>query len=246
MVILTMKDKQPDSTIFCDKIAYTLPLIGYYDAPNTAPFEPTLKPGQGDCLFKFYPDWLDGKTLHITENHYGCGGAARYMCGIDNPDREGFLKFLVDTEGLKASRELMIQWLDIAKPVKPVHGNVMIGPLKEDQWQFLKSITFAINPDQLGMMIYGTNYNAAPGAPPAVIAPFGSGCSQLFPFEDPTIPQACIGSTDIAMRHLIPADIILFTVTKPMFKQLCELDENSFLYKPFIKNLKKSRALPVD
>jgi hypothetical protein len=36
--------------------------------------------------------------------------------------------------------------------------------------------------------------------------------------------------------------ILAFTVTKPMFEQLCALDERSFLFKPFLKNLRKARA----
>jgi hypothetical protein len=67
---------------------------------------------------------------------------------------------------------------------------------------------------------------------------------QLLPFEDLSIPQASIGTTDIAMRQHIPPDILAFTVTKSLFKQLCELDERSFLYKPFLINLRKSRGLP--
>jgi len=90
----------------------------------------------------------------------------------------------------------------------------------------------------------GAQYNSAPGDPPAVIAPFGSGCMELVPlFEDLNIPQAMIGATDIAMRQSLPPDILAFTVTKPLFKQLCELDKGSFLYKPFWKNLRKARGL---
>jgi len=61
-------------------------------------------------------------------------------------------------------------------------------------------------------------------------------------FEDLNIPQAVIGSTDIAMRHFLLPDILAFTVTKPMFIQLCDLDEKSFLYKQFWKNLRKART----
>ena len=90
----------------------------------------------------------------------------------------------------------------------------------------------------------GAQYNNSPGDPPAVIAPFGSGCMELCPlFENLDIPQAMIGSTDIAMRQYLPPDILAFTVTKPMFKQLCELDERSFLYKPFWEDLIKARGL---
>jgi hypothetical protein len=67
---------------------------------------------------------------------------------------------------------------------------------------------------------------------------------QLIPFNDLDIPQASIGTTDIAMREYIPPDILGFTVTKSMFRHLCALDERSFLYKPFLRKLRKARGLP--
>ena len=103
--------------------------------PDPAPFEPLIRPKPGNCVFAFYKNWLEGKTLHITKEHYGCGGAGRWMCGVE------------------------------------------------------------------------------------------------------------IGTTDIAMRQHIPPDILVFTVTREMFKQLCNLDEKSFLHKPFLRNLRKTRGL---
>lgn len=53
--------------------------------------------------------------------------------------------------------------------------------------------------------------------------------------------QAKIDATNMAMRQYFPPDILAFTVTKPMFENLCKLDKNSFLEKGFIKQLKKVR-----
>ena len=64
----------------------------------------------------------------------------------------------------------------------------------------------------------------------------------LFSNFNPEIPKAIIGGTDIAMREHLPADILALTVNKPMYRQLCELDENSFLYKSFWKRLRKARG----
>jgi hypothetical protein len=69
---------------------------------------------------------------------------------------------------------------------------------------------------------------------------------ELLPFVDLEIPQAAIGTTDIAMRHYLPADILSVAVTRTMFQQLCELDENSFLNKPFLQKLRKSRGGSLD
>jgi hypothetical protein len=239
-----MMEKQPNQANFCKRIDYVLPLIGLYDAPDPAPFAPLMEPEQGDCVFTFFEKWKEGKTLHITKEHYGCGGAGRWMCGVEARSRKDFIHFLVDGEGLKASHELMEKWIDSSKPYKSTHPHVLIGPLKEDQWEYAKSITFFVNPDQMAALAYGAQYHSAPDDPPPMIAPFGSGCMQLLPFKDLSIPQASIGTTDIAMRRHIPPDVLGIAVTKSMFRQLCELDERSFLYKPFLKNLRKVRGLP--
>ncbi len=237
-----MKEVQPDYSQLVKRIDLSIPLIGFYDAPDPGPFEPLVEPNKGDCVFLFYKNWLEGQTLHITKEHYGCGGAGRWMCGIELRSREEFIKFLVDDEGLKASPELMEKWIDSSATYQASHPHLFIGPLKESQWNTIKSVSFFVNPDQLSTLMIGAQYNSAPEDPPPVIAPFGSGCMELFPFKDPEIPQAAIGATDIAMRQHLPPDILTFTVTKPMFRQLCELDERSFLYKPFLRRLKESRG----
>ena len=238
---------QPDPINLLTRIDFTIPLIGFYDAPDPSPFEPLTipEPNKHRCVFSFYEEWLKGKTLLITKGNFGCGGAGHWLCGIGTREREAFIKFLVDGEGLKASPDLMNRWLDHRKPYRQEHSNILIGPLRKDQYGYLKSITFYVNPDQLSVLMTGAQYRNAPGDPPPVIAPFGSGCMELISlFEDLNVPQAMIGATDIAMRQYLPPDILAFTVTKPMFRQLCELDEASFLYKPFWKNLRKSRGLP--
>ncbi|UCE40446.1 MAG: DUF169 domain-containing protein [Candidatus Aminicenantes bacterium] len=239
-----MRESQPNPANFCSRIDLKIPLVGFYDAPDPAAFEPLVKPSPGECVFAFYDKWAEGKTLLISREHYGCGGAGRWMCGVETRARRDFISFLVDQEGLKASHELMEKWIDASKPYKSRYPHILIGPLKEDQWQYAKSITFFANPDQIAALSYGAQYCSTPEDPPPLIAPFGAGCMQLLPFDDLTIPQASIGTTDIAMRQHIPPDILGFTVTKSMFRQFCELDKRSFLYKPFLKNLRKARGLP--
>lgn len=239
-----MKSIQPDYTNLIKRIDLEIPLVGFYDAPEPGSFEPLIKPNGGECVFSFYKNWLAGETLHITKEHYGCGGVGRWMCGVETRSRKEFIKFLADDEGLKASRELMEKWIDSSQTYQASYSHLFIGPLKADQWEYLKSITFFVNPDQLSALMIGAQYHNSPGDPSPVIAPFGSGCMELYPFQDPDIPQAAIGATDIAMRQHIPPDILAFAVTKPMFEQLCTLDERSFLYKPFLKRLRKARGLP--
>jgi hypothetical protein len=237
---------QPDPTHLLKKIGIITPLIGFYDAPDVLPFEPLVrpKPGRHSCIFAFYHKWLNGTTLHISKVNFGCGGAGHHLCGITSRSRKDFVKFLVDDEGLKSSHDIMSQWLDCQKSYKQDYPNILIGPLQENQYKHLKSITFYVNPDQLSALMLGAQYNSSPGDPLPVVAPFGSGCMELVSlFEDLRIPQAIIGATDIAMRQFLPPHILAFTVTTPMFEQLCELDEKSFLYKPFWKNLRKARGI---
>jgi hypothetical protein len=235
---------QPDPSRLIEQADITTPLIGFYDAPGTDPFVPITipKPETRTCTFAFYKQWLDGKTLLLTKDNFGCGGAGRCIFSIETRSRKDFINFLVDEEGLKSSHELMNQWIEHNKPYQPEYPNILIGPLKADHYQFLKSVTFYVKPDQLSLLMIGAQYNTSPSDPMPVFALFGSGCMQLLPvFEDLEVPQAMIGATDIAMRQYLPPNILAFTVTKSLFEQLCALDENSFLYKPFWQRLRKAR-----
>lgn len=236
---------QPDASKLLEKAGIITPMIGIYDAPEPGSFKPLVTPRTGPhtCAFAYYNQWLKGQTLHLTEEHYGCGGCGRVMFGQMTRSRDEFIRFLVDDEGLKVSHELMEQWLDSHETYKRQHAHILIGPLRADQYEYLKTVTFWVNPDQLGLLMLGAQYYRAPTDPPPVLAPFGSGCMELLPlFENLDIPQAIIGATDIAMRQFLPADLMAFTVTRPMFELLCQLDEKSFLYKPFWKNLRKARG----
>ena len=235
---------QPNPSNLTNIIDLHLPLIGFYDAPDESPFHPLVEPSSDKrCVFTFFNNWLKCETLHITKDNYGCGGAGHWLCGITTRSREDYIEFLVDNEGLKASHDLMDQWLDQHKPYQQEHSNILIGPLREGQYEFLKTVTFYVNPDQLSALMLGAQYNSAPEDPSPVIAPFGSGCMEMVTlFDDLAISQAIIGATDIAMRKHLPPDIIAFTVTKPLFEQLCGLVEASFLYKPFWGNLRKARG----
>jgi hypothetical protein len=237
--------RSPDPTNLIERIGLSIPLIGFYDAPHLGGFEPLTspKPGRRVCVFAFYRQWLKGVTLHITAQNHGCGGAGRWLCDLETRSRQEFVRFLVDDEGLKASPELMAQWLDRRTGYQQEHPHLLIGPLRAEGYAYLKSVTFYVTPDQLSVLTVGAQYHTAPGDPPPVIAPFGSGCSQLAAlFDDLSIPQAVIGATDTAMRRYLPPDVLAFTVTVPMFEQLCALDERSFLYKPFWQNLRKARG----
>lgn len=235
----------PDPNYLLQKAGIDLPLIGLYDTADPEGFKPLVGPSKGKwaCIFMFYNNWLKGKSLHLTPDNNGCGGVGTYLFGLTVRSRKDYIDFLQGDEGLKANPEAMGEWMDEKPPYMPANKNMIIGPLKEDHFEELKTITFLINPDQLSLLVTGAYYNQGPNEPARVKVPFASGCGLMGPFfEDLEKPQAIIGATDIAMRKYLPPDIIAFTVTKPMYEELCALDEKSFLNKPFWKDVVKKRS----
>ena len=236
---------QPDPHYLLSSLDLTVPLIGVYDAPDPAAFEPlvTVPRRQRACIFEYYRDWVAGNTLMIDPESYGCGGCGTWMFGIQNRSREDYLDFLANKEGLKVSRELMGAWFDQVRRYRPEHGKLFLGPLKAGQYEYLKTITFYINPDQLSVMVLAANYHAGPGDPEPVSVDFGSGCMEILNLVyDKPYPNAIIGATDLAMRSNLPPDTLAFTVNKAMFERLCTLGSDSFLEKPFLKMLKFARG----
>ncbi len=245
---------KPDPTQLLEIAGIKIPLIGFYDVANPKPFEPFAKPKR--CFFSAYENWLKGESICISEGTASCQGGGYWVGGItpewavksadpNTSHRESFARGLNQREGFKSSNELMCQWFENLQPYMIKNGYVVIGPLKDEEYDFLKTVTFFVNPDQLSLLLLGAEYyNASINTNPAKVA-FGSGCGQLaalFGDFDTDIPKAVIGATDIAMREHLPPDILALTVNKPMYKQLCKLDENSFLHKPFWKRLMKARG----
>jgi hypothetical protein len=218
------------------------PLIGFYDVSDASPFDPLVE--SKGCVFVHYSDWLQGKSLVLSEGSCRCRGGSYWIGGVEFATRDSFASGLNEREGFKACNELMRQWLDHQKPYLIERKVIVIGPLRDGQVEFLKTVTFLVNPDQLSLLLLGTEYhNPSPDAHPAFTA-FGSGCGQLaalFGDLEAEEPRAIIGATDIAMRVHLPPDILALTVNRPMYRQLCELDEDSFLYKSFWARLRAAR-----
>jgi hypothetical protein len=232
--------EQPDFNYLIEKTGIQLPLIGFYDAPDKSVFEPLIL--SKSCIFAAFKHWANGKSLLLTSEQFGCGGAGTWLCGVRTRSMESYVEFLADEEGLKANHQLMQNWLDHVKPYRQHYPNLVIGPLNQSAYRYLRTVTFFVDPDQLSILMIGAQLNNDPSDPEPVIAPFGSGCMQLVSlFHDLNIPQALIGATDMAMRKYIPGNMLAFTVTKPLFEQLCRLDSTSYLEKRFIHELKKAR-----
>ncbi len=219
-----------------------LPVIGIYDAPDPEAFRPLVSPpvGAWACIFMFSERWRRGETLHLTAERCGCGGAGHYLFGKEFASRRERLAFFVDRHGMKAARDLLAGE-DVA-PYRPRHRNVLIGPLREGQEEHLVSVTFLVNPDQLAALVWGAHYHHAPAEGALVTAPFSSGCGLLAAMLGARhLPRGVIGGTDLAMRRFLPPSVLAFTVTKPLFEELCRLDDRSFLGKEWLEELRRSR-----
>lgn len=234
---------QPDPSLILQRLSITQPLIGFYDAPDPAPFSPLVTPGPRQCVFAAIKKWRQGKTLHLTREKHGCGGG--HLFGIDTMPRDRMVEFLCGEEGLRATPELMNLWLDSAKSYHPQHEHLLIGPLRPDQYEYLRTVTFYVNADQLAVLSMGASYYSRPDDPEPVVARFGSGCMQLTTlFDDLDVPQAIIGSTDHSIRRHLEPWMLAFTVTRPMFELLCRWadDPRSSLHTEFTDSLIRARG----
>jgi hypothetical protein len=237
----------PEPSGLLDALDCTRMPVGLYDVADPSPFAPLVAPRagarRGPCIFDFFRHWQNGETLHLTRESYGCGGAGRALFGVQTRDREAFIDFLCGDEGLRASRELMAGWIDGSTVYRPQHEHILIGPLRPEQHEALRTVTFWVNPDQLAVLLHGCYYDHAWGDPPPVAVPFGSGCMELVAtFDDLDRPQAALTGTDLAMRDQLPPDVVGLTVTTTMFARLCALDERSFLGKAFLADLRAARG----
>lgn len=234
---------QPDLTPILDRLAISEPVVGFYDAPDPAPFAPLVEPRGRECVFTSFKAWRQGKTLHITREKHGCG--AGHLLGVDVRPRQEMIDFLWGEEGLRATPDLMGEWLDSAPHYRPVHDHLLIGPLKPDQYEYLRTATLYVNADQLSVLAVGATFYHRPGDPEPLVSRFGSGCMQLTTlFDDLDTPQALIGSTDHAARGCLEPWMLAFTVTKTMLEQLSRwgADPRSSLHSRFMASLERARG----
>lgn len=246
-IVVIFKDMNPDPTYLLTKTRITTPLIGFYDLPDPSFFEPFAKPNQ--CMFESYDAWLDGGYICLSADQFSCRGGGYWIGGTEFATREKFGRGLNQREGFKESDPLMCQWLENQPPYLIKNGYVVIGPLKEDYSDYLKTVTFFVNPDQLSLLLMGCHYRDASANGESVTVPFGSGCglmAAMFGDLESPHPKAVIGATDIAMRHHLPPNLLTLSVNRAMYKQLCELGKDSFLEKSFLERLNKYREEKTD
>jgi len=227
------------------KLHLETPLLAVYDAPPSDAFAPVVEPDQDACCFAYYDHWLAGGTLVLKKGGAGCKGGYRAL-GIEKGTPPFMANFLTDGvgapkgEGLRATAEIAQRYLDRAKPPVPESGSVLIGPLRLDQWETVRSITFLVDPDRLAAVMTLAGYWSPENV---VAAPFGSGCSFLWKaFNEIEGALAVVGATDLAMRRYVPANILMLTVPRDHFAKMLTVPEGSFLDLEWWSDLLEARG----
>ena len=188
---------------------------------------------------------MKGDTLVLTAEGKGCPGGLFHLGLRDSimPNIEYFLTCGTEElrgEGLKASPEIARELFDKGTRPKPQSGHVLIGPLKLEQWESVRTLSFFVDPDRLSALMTLSGYWSAVNT---VVAPFGSGCSLLWrAVEEHGGEKAVVGGTDIAMRRHIPADTLVFTVSPQLFHQMVNVPPGSFLDRDWWAELMKARG----
>jgi hypothetical protein len=226
------------------KLRLTTPLLAVYDAAASEAFAPVFEPVGDECCFSYYDRWMAGETLALSKGGGGCKGAHRAL-GIERATPPFMAHFLTDGvgapkgEGLRATAEIAQAYLDRGKPPAPESGSILVGPLRLEQWDRVRSVTFLVDPDRLAALTTLAGYWSPENV---VAAPFGSACSFFWKsFNEIEGAQAVIGGTDVAMRQYLPTAIMTLTVAPAHFARMLTVGDDSFLDREWWNDLMEIR-----
>jgi len=225
----------------------TAPIIALYDCQPSAAFDPIVEARDHDCCYAYFGHWMAGETLVVRKGGPGCPGGHRAL-GLERATPPFMAHFLTDGvgapsgEGLRATPAIAQLLIDQAKPVENASGHVLLGPLRPEQWDAVRSVTFLIDPDRVAGL--GTLAGYWSSNKDIVVAPFGSACSSLLralgEYEDGD--PAVLGGLDVAMRKYLPERLVTLTVSPARFAKMLTFPEDSFVFKPWWTELMRLRG----
>jgi hypothetical protein len=236
-----------------NKLRLETPLTAVYDSEPSDDFAPLVSAKGRTCCFAYYDRWLKGETLAIRktekgfhEAEFGCHGA-QVSFGLSKDYPDFMAHFLTDGvgapmgEGLKATPEISQEFIDNARRVDLSSDHVLIGPLRTEKWDHVRSVTFFVDPDRLsGVMTLAGYWSSDPRL---ILAPFSSGCGlMLRELEGLKRDHVIIGATDMAMRKYLPPEILALTVSPKRFALMTTVPDGSFLDKEWWNELMNSRV----
>lgn len=207
-------------------------------------------PVKSGCTMRALKDAFDGRGFVLTEERCSCRGARSgfgfYDGILDMPG--GFELFLTCGAGagyppgerLKASPEVVRAMISSQpKEVLPPYNALEFKPFEGEDKPDL--ITVLVNADQLS--VFATLYSYRSGTFDNVIMPMCSGCGSIFriPMGEARTgnPRAVIGNSDINSRFFFDPPTLFFTVTGERFREMLADAEESFIFAPVFKGVKK-------
>lgn len=229
------------------------PIVALYDCDGGTAFEPLVEAKGRNCCFAYYPRWVAGETLVVRKGEddfvkpdRGCPGMQRAL-GFSLKYPPWMANFLTDGangapmgEGLKATPELAQGFLDRAHAPKPSGDVMLMGPLRVEIWEAVRTVTFFADPDRLSALMTLAAYWSAEDD--EVAAPFSSGCGLMWrELVNQGRDRAILGCTDIAMRRHLPAEILCLTVSPLRFERMLSYPEGAFLNREWWAELLRSR-----
>lgn len=231
----------PSTQYLRETLGLQYAIVGLYDLPSVQGIAGVIE--RRGCLFSSFENWQRGESVHLCRARPGCPGSSKWLCGAQAMTDEMFLEFLVGTEGLKPDCAQMRSFLDVQSSYAMRGGHLLVGPLADDRYASLRTVTFFCNADQLSALSNAVFYLSPPGRPTLVLPSYGPGCLQIAGvFPDLDQPAAVISSLDMAMRVHLPPDVLSMTVTRPLFEKLCRLDEASLFGRPFWRRLRRRQV----
>lgn len=252
-----MTPKKTEIDRLMEKLRLETPIVAVYDSPPDETFEPMVGAMGSACCFAYFPNWLKGETVvfkggkgNFSNPRNGCNGA-QVAFGLKKDYPPFMANFLTDGkgaprgEGLKANPEIAQDFLDRSKPPQISGDTVLVGPLRLEQWEKVRSVTFLADPDRLSALITLSVYWSSD--PDLICAPFSSGCGMLLrELENQEKDRVVIGCTDIAMRRYIPPNMLSITVSPRRFERMVGFPDEAFLSKTWWNELMDMRELKAE
>ncbi|HOD94142.1 MAG TPA: DUF169 domain-containing protein [Candidatus Hydrogenedentes bacterium] len=200
--------------------------------------------GLGNC-YEQYPGGTEGFYRFLSEGNRGVAGAEHIAEALEKAGNKTMAHEFLYGERYLKNADAARRFVDTMAPREIPAAYVVMRPMEEgdpDNPQ-VKSITFFVNADQLAALTVLSHYDTPDRE--RVIAPFAAGCQAtalaLYKEHGKEFPRAIIGLMDLAARkntrHLLPPDMLSFSLIPAMFKELESHVAGSFLETENWRNL---------
>lgn len=175
------------------------------------------------CVFKQFHKAADGTTVTLSAKNLTCGGVKPYLGFGSVPER--VYGFVSEVEKYKKSPALVknaIEQID-ARPSEKEYINFVRAD-KLTSFDEMEGLIFFASPDVLSGLFTWANYDSDDLN--AVMAPWGSGCSEAITSmvnENRRGGKHCfIGLFDVSARPYFRPDILSFSIPRSRFMEMCD------------------------